>query len=112
MMDSHAGYFECPVDAIILVAHGNSTLECDNMLIHNAMEAGIPIVVVETSEFGSNALSKYRSLGISIVDDVESTFQQACSLHLFYLVTREILLSSGSGYTYQPSLFHELQLEI
>lgn len=112
MMDSHAGYFECPVDAIILVAHGNSTLECDNMLIHNAMEAGIPIVVVETSEFGSNALSKYRSLGISTVDDVESTFGKlALTFVLFGNKGNFGLSSGGLDILTNPLFFHELQLE-
>jgi hypothetical protein len=112
MMISHAGYFESPVDSIVLVAQGNSTLEYDNILIHSAIEAGIPVVVVETSEFSSKTLSKYRSLGISTVDYIESTYGKLALASVLSGNKGNFGLSSGDlDVLTNPLFFQELQLE-
>lgn len=111
-MISHAGYFESPVDSIVLVAQGNSTLEYDNILIYSAIEAGIPVVVVETSEFSSKTLSKYRSLGISTVDYIESTYGKLALASVLSGNKGNFGLSSGDlDVLTNPLFFQELQLE-
>ena len=74
MMISHSGHFNSPVDYIILITQGSSTLDYDNILIQNAVDAEIPIIVVDTEEFDKNTISKYRSLEISTINQINSIY--------------------------------------
>lgn len=74
MMVSHTGHYEYPVDAIILIGQGRSTLEYDNILIQNIKDTGIPLIAVEADGMEDSTISKYKSLGISTVDYVESIY--------------------------------------
>ena len=71
---SHTGIYEYPVDSIILIGQGSSTLAYDNMLIEYAKEAGILVIAVETGQIENSGIAAYKSSGISTVDHVESIY--------------------------------------
>ncbi len=71
MMISNTGRFD-PVDYIILIRQEISTIGYDNILVQCSIETGLPIIVVDSGEIDNNSLLKYRSLGVSTVNQIES----------------------------------------
>ena len=71
---SSTGGYEVPIDRIILIGQGNSSLAYDKLLINRALEAGIPVIAVETGDREDSAITEYKALGISTVDHVESIY--------------------------------------
>jgi hypothetical protein len=74
MIISHIGNYDFPVDAVILIGRGSSILEYDSIFIQNAKDAGVSLVAVGTGEMEDDAVLKYKSLGISTVDQLESIY--------------------------------------
>lgn len=73
-INSYIRQYSFPVDAIILLGQGSSTLTHDKILIEKAKEAGIIVVAVESGQVETSNMSTYKTLGISTVDHVESIY--------------------------------------
>jgi hypothetical protein len=74
MLVSYTGQYEYPVDMIILAVQDTSTLDYDHLLIHSALDANIPMVVVDTGEIDNSAMPLYKEMGVSTVDHVETIY--------------------------------------
>jgi len=74
MMIPHVWRFDQPVDYIILIKQGISTFEYDNLLLTNTLKMNAPVVVVDTDVIDVNSLAKFKSLGISTVDSIETIY--------------------------------------
>jgi hypothetical protein len=71
---SHIRQYLFPVDFIILLGQGTTTLLYENILVDKAKEAGITVVAVETGQVDTSNISNYKNWGISTVDHVESIY--------------------------------------
>jgi hypothetical protein len=73
-MISNTGSYDVPIDTIILLGQGSTTLSYDKMMIQSAQEAGLKIIAIETGDMKDSAISEYKTFGISTVDHVESVY--------------------------------------
>jgi hypothetical protein len=68
------GGYDVPIDTIILMGQGSSTLPYDKLMIESALRAGMRIVAVEAGDIQESAIAEYKAFGISTVDHAESIY--------------------------------------
>ncbi|MGI6537416.1 MAG: copper transporter [Caldicoprobacterales bacterium] len=75
MIYYHHKEYEYPVDIIILLCQGDVSLVYNYILLKQAKNAEIPIIVVESEEL-SDRLAKYERFDVPVIDNIKSLYGQ------------------------------------
>jgi len=71
----HHKEYDYPVDIIILLCQGDVSLVYNYILIKQAKNAEIPIIVVESEEL-SDRLAEYERFDVPVIDNIKSLYGQ------------------------------------